>query len=257
MTSVNNLPIILVLGDDCVGVQIVNWLQENFKNEFQIKFATRGDRPQNFFETLEKEVDYLGGVTRQEANSLAAKYAGPTNHLITCYWPWILPPESFENYTGNTVNFHPALLPNDRGWYPHVHQIKLGLDSGVTLHQLDPNADTGNIWIQKKIILDFPTTAGEARSTLQRAMVDIFKKNWERIKDKEINPIPQTGAGNFWDKVDVEKLNTLDLSENLSLENLLRLISSRNSGNRSFFYIETPSGRKFVHIRFSEDGSIG
>ena len=245
-----------MLGDDYVGVQIVNWLHKNFRKEFQIQFATRGDREHKFFEELNDSIDYLGGVTRQEADLLAAKLAEPDNYLITCYWPWIIPSKSFENYEGNTINFHPALLPNDRGWYPHVHQIRYGLDSGVTLHQLDPNADTGNIWIQKKVHLDFPITAGEARSILQNAMVNIFKDFWIDIKDKKIKPTPQEGEGNFWDKADVEGLNTLGLSENLSLENLIRLISSRNSGNRSFFYVNSTSGKKFVHIRFSEDGSI-
>ena len=55
--------------------------------------------------------------------------------LITVYWPWILK-ESFFQLAKQTINFHPSLLPMNRGWYPHVHNIIKNTKSGVTLHKI-------------------------------------------------------------------------------------------------------------------------
>ena len=49
----------------------------------------------------------------------------------------------------HSLNFHPSPLPKDRGWYPHVHQIRNNNDSGVTLHVIDEKLDSGEIWKQK------------------------------------------------------------------------------------------------------------
>ena len=49
-----------------------------------------------------------------------------------------------------TVNFHPALLPINRGWFPHVHSLIDGSKAGVTLHQIAEGADTGLIWVQEE-----------------------------------------------------------------------------------------------------------
>ena len=70
--------------------------------------------------------------------------------LITVFWPWILN-KNIYGLAKKTINFHPSLLPSYRGWYPHVHNIIEKTQSGVTLHELDEEADTGKIWVQKKV----------------------------------------------------------------------------------------------------------
>ena len=57
------------------------------------------------------------------------------------------------NLAKDSVNFHPAFLPINRGWYPHVHSIVDGSKLGVTLHRIDEGADTGPIWVQKEMRL--------------------------------------------------------------------------------------------------------
>ena len=74
--------------------------------------------------------------------------------IILVYWPFVIPKKYFSKFD-NSINFHPSLLPNHRGWYPHVH-AKIKYEKwGVSLHQIDNGIDTGDIWVQKpiKIIL--------------------------------------------------------------------------------------------------------
>ena len=70
--------------------------------------------------------------------------------LITVFWPWLLN-KNIYSLSKKTINFHPSLLPSYKGWYPHVHNIIEKTQSGVTLHELTDEADSGKIWAQNFI----------------------------------------------------------------------------------------------------------
>jgi len=65
--------------------------------------------------------------------------------MITVYWPWLIK-KNYLNTCKNSINFHPAYLPKNRGWYPHVNNILDNSVPGVTLHKIDEGIDTGPIW---------------------------------------------------------------------------------------------------------------
>ena len=62
-----------------------------------------------------------------------------------------------DEYEGNILNLHPALLPDFGGegmWGHHVHEavLKSGVkESGCTIHLVDKGCDTGKIILQKKV----------------------------------------------------------------------------------------------------------
>ena len=65
------------------------------------------------------------------------------------------------------INFHPALLPTNRGWYPHVHNILDESPAGVTLHLIDEGADTGPILVQKTIDVEPTDTIDNVKAKIQ------------------------------------------------------------------------------------------
>jgi methionyl-tRNA formyltransferase len=248
---------IIIFGEPNLGLEIANWIAETSTDEtIEIVVATSGQQDTSVFAKLNKRITNLGEVDKSKSAAIAQKYANTNNFLITCYWPWILPEQSFEDFGGNTLNFHPALLPKDKGWYPHVHQIRNNSVSGVTLHQLTKEADAGNIWVQNKVILPFPITAGEARDLLLQEIICTFKQNWWEIYGKNVIPVAQSGPGNYLKKNAVDALNSINLNEKLTFEEFIRILASRNIGNRSFFSIEGTHGRKYVHISFSDEGTV-
>ena len=53
-----------------------------------------------------------------------------------------------------TINCHPSLLPKYRGPNPYIRVIMNGeTETGITLHLMDENLDTGPILMQKKIAI--------------------------------------------------------------------------------------------------------
>ena len=105
--------------------------------------------------------------------------------LITVFWPWIIR-KNIYGLAKKTINFHPSLLPNYKGWYPHVHNLIENTQSGVTLHELEETPDSGNIWVQKKVSSEPTDDAKDLYKRLQIEIVNLFKKNWKKIKNDEI-----------------------------------------------------------------------
>ena len=84
-----------------------------------------------------------------------------------------------------TVNFHPSLLPKYRGPNPYLQTILHGEKfTGVTLHLLDKNYDTGAILLQEKFpILDSDTSKELRERTVvfARKMVADFINNYSNL----------------------------------------------------------------------------
>lgn len=91
-----------------------------------------------------------------------------------------------------TINVHPSLLPKYRGPNPYLQTILNGeKESGVTLHLLDDNYDSGAILAQEKIKILNTDTSKELR---ERSAITARKMVTELIKDldtKIITPIKQ------------------------------------------------------------------
>ena len=176
--------------------------------------------------------------------------------LISAYWPWKFTKELVKKFNSNSLNFHPSPLPSDRGWYPHVHQIRKNDISGVTLHIADEKLDQGDIWVQNIFELPPLINAGEAHDILKIEIVKLFKENWENILNSKITPIKQSEGGNFYSKLALDTPEGIEIHEGSSEDIFLRLLSSRNLKNNSFIKIKIGNIEKFVHINFSEEGNL-
>lgn len=73
------------------------------------------------------------------------------------------------------VNVHPSLLPEYRGANPYSHVILNGeTTTGVTLHRMDENFDTGNILIQQPIEITKNETMGTLFNKLNRVSGELL-----------------------------------------------------------------------------------
>lgn len=173
--------------------------------------------------------------------------------VITVYWPWLLSVD-YMSKVANSVNFHPALLPTNRGWYPHVHSIVDGSPAGVTLHQITAMADQGDIWVQKQVPLAIYQSSLEIYNTLQQEIVNIFIDGWDDIVNQRITPKPQASQNaSYHSKKDVTELDRIDLDE-LTTKELFNILRARSFGNKGFAYIV--DGDKKYHLNLRIGSSV-
>ena len=175
---------------------------------------------------------------------------------ITVYWPYLLDKEVIQR-SKSSVNFHPAFLPINRGWYPHVHSIIDGSKSGVTLHEINEFADKGNIWVQKEVNIPLEYDSKMAYELLQNEMIILFKNNWDDIKNYSIKPFKQNEAlANYHKKNEINEMDLFDINneKNLKVINFLR---ARSFGDKGFSYFINENGeRVYMNIKFSKTNNF-
>ena len=156
--------------------------------------------------------------------------------IILVYWPFIIPKNYFSKFD-NSINFHPSLLPNHRGWYPHVH-AKINYEKwGVSLHQIDNGIDTGDIWIQKPIKINIMWDNKKIYQIAKKELFKLFKNNYKEIFSGKIKPKSQKIIRKFLKKKDALKYDVLPLNSKINLKNFINLCLARSWGNKSFLKI--------------------
>jgi methionyl-tRNA formyltransferase len=179
--------------------------------------------------------------------------------IICVYWPWLLP-EAVYSSCDITINFHPALLPANRGWYPHVHNLINGDSAGVTLHQLAPEADSGSVWAQKEVDVLSTDTAFDLYQRLQSEIVSLFTSKWLDIREGWLVPIAQSELSaipSYNKKNALQEIDVIDLDGPTTARRLLNKLRARTFGNKGFAYFDDEQGRIYVRIELSHDSCFG
>ncbi len=83
--------------------------------------------------------------------------------LLSCGYPFVIPKEVFSK-AKYAINFHPTILPKNRGKYVHYILINNEEFSGVTAHFIDEGLDTGDIIKSKS----FPVSPFDTVKSLLR-----------------------------------------------------------------------------------------
>jgi len=241
------------MANDKPGVEVAKYLKNN--GEDIVRLYTHEKEAQKLTDSIilasgcEEvfEANYLKDPSH--VDKLASLQA---DFIITVYWAYLLKPDVIR-CANDTVNFHPALLPINRGWFPHVHSIIDGSPLGVTLHRIDEGADTGPIWTQKEVEL-FPTdTAKTVYDRLQDEMVGLFRKDWENIKNGLITPQEQDhGKAIYHKKKEIEEMNFFDLDENSTVRDFLNKLRARSFGDLGFAYFEENNQKIYLNLRLSD-----
>ena len=176
--------------------------------------------------------------------------------IICVYWPWLLEGRMFASVR-LSVNFHPALLPVNRGWFPHVHSLIDGSPCGVTLHQVEQGADTGAIWAQKQVDISPLDTARSLYLRLQKEIVDLFVSSWEQIIEGNIEPCPQNEINAVYHaKNEIDELDFINLDKTVTTEEFINLLRARSFGDKGFAYFIKNGNRVYLNLRLSESSSF-
>ena len=161
------------------------------------------------------------------------------DYLISVYWPWLLKEFVFPLFK-DSINFHPALLPKNRGWFPHVYNIKDGTQPGVTLHRIAIEADAGEIWATKEVELQPTDTASDLYVRLQVEIVSLFERIWPGILSGEISTVPQKHQeATYNSKNEISNFDLINLDSQVQVRSFINLLRSRTfNGNGFAFYYD-------------------
>jgi len=176
------------------------------------------------------------------------------DYIVTVFWPYLLKPEIISLAKESSVNFHPALLPINRGWYPHVFNILNQTKAGVTLHCIDNGVDTGPIWTQKEVPVYTSDTSDKLYYRLQGEIVTLFCKSWDEIIGNRIEPTPQDHERASYNSIrDVQEYDRIHLDSSYTGRDIINRLRARTFGNKGYAYFVDDDGKKIeVSISLEE-----
>lgn len=114
--------------------------------------------------------------------------------ILSCMFPYRLPPHLLARAGGRALNLHPALLPAWRGCAPIDSMVQAGraaVDGGVTLHVMVDKFDAGAIVAAVPVPLDPGKDLIWWAQALSRASGDLVHIGVEPFLRGEIEPRPQ------------------------------------------------------------------
>ena len=119
--------------------------------------------------------------------------------------------------TVNCINFHPALLPKNRGANPYFWSIYLNQSvSGLSVHFMNEKFDRGDIILQEAIVIDKNETGASLKDkttrlarTMVKEVLDLFEKN-------QVQPIKQNEEFASYEPQLTEKETIIDLNKSKS-----------------------------------------
>lgn len=139
--------------------------------------------------------------------------------ILVGTWREKIKKETFSMPKIGTINIHPSLLPRYRGPNPYSQVIMRGeKKSGVTIHLMDENFDTGAILLQKEVEIFPNDTAKELRERICATVRDLVSEFLKRIQTEVLIPIKQNEArASYFGHID-ENLKMLDFKNKTAEE---------------------------------------
>lgn len=104
----------------------------------------------------------------------------------------ILPPEVYSLASRGAFNLHASLLPRFRGAAPINRAIMAGdIETGVTTFFLEPNVDTGDVILMRRLSIEPDETAGELHDRLAKLGAHIVLETVQHIEAGTAEARPQ------------------------------------------------------------------
>lgn len=139
----------------------------------------------------------------------------------------ILKKDIIESSPAPIVNLHISYLPWNRGAHPNFWSFYDSTPSGVSIHLIDENIDTGPILYQKYVNFSAEEkTFSQTHNRLIQEIEQLFKENIEDIVAKNFVAIPQRRKGSYHHASDLpEDFSGWDSNIQIEVMRLDRILS--------------------------------
>ena len=164
-------------------------------DKFCVLYLTNNDNALVLYEWLKDKCDVVLCEER-----LDLEYVQSINpSLIVSYnYKYLIKEDVIEYMKGRIINLHISYLPWNRGSSPNFWSFYDDTPKGVTIHQISAGLDEGMILYQKNCEFNISEeTFVTSYDTLNKTIVELFKENWEEIKNSTYELHPQKGQGSY------------------------------------------------------------
>jgi|688.fasta_scaffold102115_2 methionyl-tRNA formyltransferase len=223
---------VVYFGQKPLGESIFNVLRQD--NYFEILGVVTNSNMDNWWRTREI---YDWSIQNIETTSVFSNSKplteSETNSILKIDFDLILSiqhgwkiPNSIVEKSKLAVNLHMSPLPDLRGHHPFFHAIYENRQHfGVTIHELAPEFDTGDIILQNTFNIESNETAYSLYHKSVISSLDLFAEFVAKLKKNEIQRLKQERSTKFYSKSLLSKIenssNILDFQSQKRLSRSL------------------------------------
>jgi methionyl-tRNA formyltransferase len=147
---------------------------------------------------------------------------------LLAWWPRIIAKDVAALPRRGFLNFHPSLLPFNRGKHYNFWAIVEEAPFGVTIHWLGDQVDAGDIAFQMPVATSWSDNGKTLYNKARDAMIELFAMNYERIMTGDIPRTPQDLArGSFHRAAELDAASRIDLEKQYRGRDLLNVLRAR------------------------------
>jgi len=171
------------------------------------------------------------------------------DYVISAGFRYLVPEEILAVPEAGAVNLHLSYLPYNRGMNPNVWGILEERPAGTTIHHMTPEFDTGSI-IDRRRVDVYPDDTGKTLyDRLCRTQIEQFKTVWPRLRDGDIDPIPQdSDEGTYHRQEEFIDLWKIDRDEQVRAGDLIDRLRALTFPPFKNAYFEADGERYYLEL---------
>ncbi len=185
---------LVVLGEDMYTAAVIESL---VKAGHRVSLLVTPDSATANFKVLEEATEKNGIAFLKTENINSVVVAEKIREIkpdliISAHLRKILKKEIFSLAAKGAINIHPSLLPKYRGLSPQHQAIMHGdSESGVTVHFIEADVDTGDIILQKKFTIEKGDYILQVQSKMLMIYKTIVAEAVELLASGSVEPVKQ------------------------------------------------------------------
>ncbi|NQV78226.1 MAG: formyl transferase [Lutibacter sp.] len=212
-----------------VGAKVLDFLIENYKADLKAVIFT--NETSNIYLELVKTGKILSDICFFNNDLSRTEILNKLNDLdyfILAWWPFIFKEPLISMPRKGIINFHPSLLPYNRGKNYNFWTIIEECPFGVSLHYIDNTIDGGDILFQKKISKNWTDTGGTLYYKAQNEIVKLFCDSYANIRTENFQRRKQNlNEGSFHFEKEMHSTSKIDLEKTYVAKDLLNLLRAK------------------------------
>jgi phosphoribosylglycinamide formyltransferase-1 len=107
----------------------------------------------------------------------------------------IISEKIIDTFSYGVINFHPGIIPENRGLDNLKWAIHLDIQQGVTAHFIDKRVDAGRIILKNQVPIYLDDTLFDTQQRLYETQLKLAKPTFDKIIGKKIEDFPLVRGG--------------------------------------------------------------
>ena len=245
---------IVIFADAQVGLSVIQFMLTNHPSDL-IAVVVNGQN-QKFAQTILELAGHIPVFSFKKGNENDLKLFLESRHMdyiILAWWPYILKEPIINLPEIGVINFHPSLLPYNRGKHYNFWNLVEDCPFGVTLHFVNRGIDSGDIIFQKEISKDWEDNGATLYHKAQQAMIELFKESYLALINTDYKRTKQDlSQGSFHYAKELEPASEIVLDQKYTAREIINLLRARTFEPYPGCYFYDEGNKYEVRIKISK-----